>query len=61
MIGCKTLMLEIGYTRKYIQSTEICRRGAELADYRVKNSISIPKDGKNYFIIFKLHEIVRYK
>ncbi|KAL4557247.1 hypothetical protein LXL04_035420 [Taraxacum kok-saghyz] len=27
-----------------IQSTEICRRAAELADYRVKNSISIPKD-----------------
>ncbi|KAL4566781.1 hypothetical protein LXL04_030906 [Taraxacum kok-saghyz] len=41
-----------------IQSTEICRRAAELADYRVKNSISIPKDIKNYFIIFKLHEIV---
>ncbi|KAL4577478.1 hypothetical protein LXL04_013587 [Taraxacum kok-saghyz] len=28
------------------RALEICRRAAELADYRVKNSISIPKDGK---------------
>ncbi|CAI9273004.1 unnamed protein product [Lactuca saligna] len=28
------------------RALEICRRAAELADYRVKNSISIPKAGK---------------